>query len=554
MLFLLYKTLDILTEYEREVLKLSWGIKNSSIPPNNNTLQDISEWNEETITPMSLDEIANSFCLTRERIRQILDKANKRLNTSGLVKQLSQYEDWKFYEIGLFQPFLFFGDLTLEKTKFEKDYIVEYIKEHSSAKWIGEFVAGVPSFSVNLCCFVIRMKDMVPYWVDFDKKELSPRCNSTEVATPFLYVNNQLGEYNYSKAIKEICRLQKVKKTEDIVIPIISYFIENEIYWNRKCKPTEIEQRNILELLTRLARTICDVIIEDDNFLFKANKIDYSNLLYDILKSAGERLHRDELFSRLKIVCQGKELNGFDYTEPAQITQFLTRDSRIVPIGKSSYWGLREWGELSGSIRGISMKLMHNSKVPIQIEELSKEVLKHRPDSAMDNVMTIIRQSVCMGELLLFFDDYIGLPKKKYDEKFIIYPRSFQEWIDTYKDFVIKNKRLPYCGQLGYEGYLYRWHYKASQLTELSSEEILLFDALEKEIAHYPHNATEYKFLHNCNLYKRFVEGNNRMLKESDDTELFKWFCWASRKYNLYKDNRKKYFNELLSQIAKILY
>ena len=78
MVFLLYKILDILTEYEREVLKLSWGIKNSSFLPNNNTLQDIPEWNEETITPMSLDEIANSFCLTRERIRQILDKANKR--------------------------------------------------------------------------------------------------------------------------------------------------------------------------------------------------------------------------------------------------------------------------------------------------------------------------------------------------------------------------------------------------------------------------------------------------------------------------------------------
>ena len=143
--------------------------------------------------------------------------------------------------------------------------------------------------------------------------------------------------------------------------------------------------------------------------------------------------------------------------------------------------------------------------------------------------------------------------KKKYDEKFIIYPRSFQEWIDTYKDFVIKNKRLPYCGQLGYEGYLYRWHYKASQLTELSSEEILLFDALEKKFAHYPHNATEYKFLHNCNLYKRFVEGNNRMLKESDDTELFKWFCLASRNYITYSDNRKDYFRKLLQYLSGLL-
>ena len=125
---------------------------------------------------------------------------------------------------------------------------------------------------------------------------------------------------------------------------------------------------------------------------------------------------------------------------------------------------------------------------------------------------------------------------------------------DTYKQFVQINRHLPYCGQNGYEGYLYRWHYKASQLTDLSSEEILKFDALEKELAHYPQNATEYNFLQNCNLYKKFVESNQRMLTKDDDLELFNWFYKSSRIYSTYNDNRNKYFSQLLQSLSAILY
>ena len=110
------------------------------------------------------------------------------------------------------------------------------------------------------------------------------------------------------------------------------------------------------------------------------------------------------------------------------------------------------------------------------------------------------------------------------------------------------------CGQNGYEGYLYRWHYKASQLTDLSSEEILKFDALEKELAHYPQNATEYNFLQNCNLYKKFVESNKWTLTKDDDIELFNWFYKASRNYSNYDDNRNKYFSQLLQSLSAILY
>ena len=65
------RSLSTLTEYEREVIKMYYGI---GIPH-----------------ALSLDEIAMKFGLTRERVRQIKEKALKRLKTSSKSKHLIAY-------------------------------------------------------------------------------------------------------------------------------------------------------------------------------------------------------------------------------------------------------------------------------------------------------------------------------------------------------------------------------------------------------------------------------------------------------------------------------
>ena len=65
------RSLATLTEYEREVIKMYFGI---GMPH-----------------PLSLDEIAMKFNLTRERVRQIKEKGIKRLKTSSKSKHLKAY-------------------------------------------------------------------------------------------------------------------------------------------------------------------------------------------------------------------------------------------------------------------------------------------------------------------------------------------------------------------------------------------------------------------------------------------------------------------------------
>lgn len=553
MLFLLYKSLNYLTEREQKVVENVWGMKSFSIQPDSKGLPLFEAWSLEPIVPKSIDEISVEFDLPQQRIHQLYQKANRRIKYGGSsVAQILKLEDWEKYGISKDNPFFYTSDFNMDYLVEERDFLIEYSQKNWNTEWVYQFMEDLPCISKNYLYFALHLKGLKAFWIDYNKKELSANYLSAELLTPDFYVDNRLKKYNYNRAIKEVLRLQKVKKTESIVIPISSCFIDNENYWNR-IRPTKNEKENVLRLLIWLFQTLCDVQIDNDTIVVEANKVDYSAKIYEILKAAGVRLHRDEVFKRLKEACEEKDLRC-KLSSPSHLTRFLTSDPRIISYGKSSYWGLKEWGEVAGSIREIAIEIVKKSEEPIRIQDITKCVLESRPDSNEKSVSSIIMQTTASGELLLFYGDYIGYPKRKYKDDYIIMPQSFDDWLQAFKDFVVKNKRLPYSNQNGYEGYLYRWHFKASQLTGLSSDEIVKFDMLEKELAHYPQNAIEYNFLHKCNLYKKFVESNKHMISQDDDTELYYWFYNTSRIYGTFKDNRFTYFGQLLQALSSILY
>lgn len=554
MVFLLHKTLDCLTEQEQKIVKMVWGLNSFSLLPDGNELPGFKDWSVKPALPKSTSEISNEFGLSRQRIHQIYQKAIRRIKYLGNgVIHVLEFKDWERYGIGKDIPFLFASNLKSDRLVEERDFLIEYIKEHWTSKWIYQFVKDIPYVSENTLYFVSFLKGLTPLWIDHKKKQLSNNYLNIGRTVPDFFVNNRLKQYNYYRAVKEIFRLQKAKKQERVSVPIKSYFIDNKTYWSRNTKLTAIDKDDVLQLLIWTFQTLCGVQIENGNVLFNANQVNYYDEIYEILKIAGVRLHRDELLKRLKTECNKK---GFrcDYTSSVQITPFLSRDPRIITYGKSSYWGLKEWGDSYGSIRELALRIVSESEFPIHIDNLAKLILKSRPDSNEKSISSIIRQTVSSGELLLFYGDYIGNPEAKYSNQYIIMPQTFDEWLYAFKEYVINNKRYPLVNSQGFEGYLYRWHNKAKQLIDLSADEILKIDALEKELELYPHNITEHNFLHNCNIYKKFVEGNNRMLNINDDSKLYQWFYIASRDYSMYNDNRNKYFSQLLQFLSSELY
>ena len=498
--------------------------------------------------------------LAKDMFKEVLEKL--RMNSS--IKQLCRHEDWNYYYVNNIPIYVFddenkdvkwerIGKLILQ----EKFFFNKYISEKKSTDEEDNQLAELLSI-INLHTFKVFLQfwGHKPLWLDCSQNKLVPYCPQKEKMchNPIspLVIERSFDSFMFNDAFAEIRRLQKIKTQDDIIISIRSYFIDNNDYWKKSVHLTNKDKAIFENILEELLIGICRANIVNGNLVIKANKIDVGEILYEILVDAKTRLHRDELLIRLRKMCHDKNL--YCFTNSQQITYHLAKEPRIIAYGKSSYWGLKEWGESHSSIRELGVDYIKKSKTPIHIDELTKIILKTRPDSNENSISAIIRQTAANGELLLFFDDYVGYPQATYVNDYVLMPRSFKEWLKTFKEFVLKNKRYPLGRPNRYEGYLYRWHRKASQLRDLTPDEILQLDAMEKELSYYPHNTMEYNFLHNCDLYRKFVEGNNRMLEQTDDINLFKWFSNASIDYGTYEDNRKLYFSKLLQYISSKLY
>jgi len=491
------------------------------------------------------DEISRKYGLTQERVRQIIHSTKDAPNP--IVRAFLSLEDWDKYPI---HNISYIGRENIDiVTSIEQ---MEGVGECTHRIENGIYDSSTTCISIHDICLLLQFFGYECYWLDRKNCIISSYYTRDISEADLILISNKYRDFRFKKALREAKRLCRLRTEGEVSISIKNYFVLNDDYWAKNTILDEEQSNTLALILEELFDSMMDVRIEQHQIIVKPN-FNYSDAIYQILRLSGKRLQIDDIYTRLVSYCNEYGIKC-KYSNPSKIRSIMYSDDRITSIGKSTFWGLVEWGETIGSIRKIAIKKTKNSRNPIKINDLSKLVMKERPDSNKGSVEAIIRQATNDKELLLFYGDYVGLPNREYSEDYILMPQTFDEWLQAFRAFVEKNKRFPYSSQDGYEGYLYRWHYRSKQLTDLTSNEIVKIDALEKELSHYPHNATENKFLQNCNLYKRFVEGNNRMLKESDDKNLFKWFYSASRDYSSYNDNRTKYFSQLLQYLSSKLY
>ena len=244
------------------------------------------------------------------------------------------------------------------------------------------------------------------------------------------------------------------------------------------------------------------------------------------------------------------------YPQDSHITEnsiraYIQKDERIECIGRTSTYKLASWEGFSGSIPELLVRLLSIKGQPVQNTKLAQEALRYRPDSTPRSIISNINQKVNDGTLCMFYPDLVGLADKDYGQEYKIKPKTFEEYLKAFINFVEDNKRFPYSSSRGYERMLNHWYNKAKTLISLSDSEILTFSQAIKELegSHYPHNPTESEFLSVCLSYKEFVSVTHRLISDEDDMDMFSWFTNSAKNYLDWKDNRKFYFQDLLNYI-----
>jgi hypothetical protein len=474
--------------------------------------------------PSTIKNLSESFSLSKERIRQVL--RNIGAKRSKVFNKLTQEQLWEPYNLK------------------KRDY---FTPDDS------DFLKMCAAENVNLSfysyCLILNMlEDMIVLTLSKDGKAFYggdlEEYDSDKLQFISYAYNSKYKDFKFVPALNEARRLIRMRKDVDIKIPLYTYFITNPEYWTEGLEPKNDEFfHSLLDFFEHIIVEIYGDCIEKHNLILEANSINYSDAIYTIIKDSGGSMHINEIIENLKIGypdCKFEDAN--------QIRPYLLKDSRVKSIGKSSIYTLAEWDDYTGSLFSLAIDLVTNNENPVLISELSGIMLKYRPDSNRKSTQSVIRQCVNDGKLVLFYGEKVGIPDRTYKEEYIVMPRTFDEWMAAFANFVKRNQCFPCCSNSkGFEMSLYHWYYETKSYVGLSSEEILKFYNLMKELDEIPHNKREKDFLDNCVFYKEYALHVGRILTPEDDKKLYSWFVLNAKKFLTYKDNRCRYFKDLIN-------
>ena len=470
----------------------------------------------------SLDALSEKYNLTRERVRQIL--GNKDLGSDENYKKLIEQKLWQPYDLD-FVNYLSDNNATFNSLTEDEQVGISFFS-----------YCNILSLFKQIKILNVSETGKVLSSLDVEQYQAEKKTFKT-----YAY-DSRYRPFRFGPVMNEVGRLLRLQREAGIKIPLYGYFVTNSDYWiNDMYVEDESVCKPLLQFLEVLISEIYGNFIENHYLVLEANKLNYTEILYDILKENGEKMHINDIYNQFKALYPDCK-----YNDPKYLKSYMLRDERFENIGKSSLYQLAEWGGYSGSIPVLVVELVSMIDEPISIYDLAKIVLKHRSDSTEKSVLSIIYQSIKDEKLVPYYGDYVGAKGKVYDSSFILQPQNFEEWKEAFKNFTYQHQCFPIGGSRGFEGALYNWYYDARSYLNMSSEEILAFHALMQELQLIPHNTPERKFLNNCEAYKTFVKQSGRMLTQKDEASLYLWFRTNLTKYTTYEDNRQHYFKELL--------
>ena len=464
-----------------------------------------------------LNAIADAMSLSKERIRQIIDKKSVRGRTekgrvsSGVEAQeipLLNHADWDCYDDLFNLPFIY------ERTD-------EYVNMKETEHLYVDF--GVFASLVELVA-------------DFRTEEIEGRT---------ILVNNKYKDLNLTYCLDVLGSMINAKYTADTYVAVDSIL----------SNVPESFRPQMKEIIKYVVAEIYKVeITEGDNLYLHQNFIDVSEELYEILAQKGEPMHVDDIFSAFKA-----KYPDYKYTEPIQIKSALYKHKHIRAVGKTSCYALDSWeGVYFGSIRDLLVDLLNDSDVPLHIDVLYDGVSEYYPNTTKSSVAATMED----GDLHRFVEfegDYFGLTSKEYSAEYVVATSvqryRFDERFRMLKDFVSAYHRFPSYNGSEQEASLMRWLYNVTSgiLTMTNEQKAQLDEALRAyDEQGIPRSATEAEFLLKCQDVKDYIRQNYTLPSNSKAPELYAWLRRSRDNYDSYTDKRRGYMTDLLNYILSL--
>lgn len=161
-------------------------------------------------------------------------------------------------------------------------------------------------------------------------------------------------------------------------------------------------------LVTYLAQHVYDIPIEDGHLVLRQNYVDVEAELMAILTEAGEPMSAEKLLEAFK---QRNPQHRYANATADKIVPFLIRNNRIRSIGRTGRYALDSWNINTDTIRSLLMKRLQEADTPLHISKLHEAVSEHYPNVSVRSLASNMSHEafVHMGK------GFYGLAAKSYN-------------------------------------------------------------------------------------------------------------------------------------------
>ena len=197
--------------------------------------------------------------------------------------------------------------------------------------------------------------------------------------------------------------VRKFRKNTDKIS--LRPFVSNPKYWREGKVISADSVEHFLYVFECIIKDFWGLCVQDHYVQLPANRIDYAEIFYNIIKDNGKGMFVNDIFARYKQLYPRSK-----YKTPLQIKPYLFKDERLINIGKTTIYSLVEWGVFSGSLFDLVIDVVAQSDSPVRVRDLISQVLERRPSSTKRSVENVIYLCVKDGRLVRVGKALIDIP------------------------------------------------------------------------------------------------------------------------------------------------
>lgn len=309
----------------------------------------------------TLQDVGNAYGITRERTRQIQDKALQRLHSILFgAKSLASY----VIPLRLVNEAL---AVKQELSHLDKKLLSEY---EIINFFCLRYEVKLASKDLNSLRFLLTILGYTPLATRFPSVELAPSWQ----------IGEQLDSDNIVEAAKAILG---VLKNEVCSVPLF----ELQIKINRKRKSKF--SLDCVHYALKLLNHDIELAAKDEYQLKFAKLSSKADQVYRVLKTANKPMHYRDFAKEINhlLVTSGEKPNA----NLRSIISQLATDKRFKNIGNSGIWGLDEWEDIVGSsVIELMEEFFHLKKRPATSSEIYEYVAAKRSIASKNSIYTYL--------------------------------------------------------------------------------------------------------------------------------------------------------------------